>query len=124
MKRTALLLVVMLVVSLLVLSSCDVISKIPVIGDLINKPCTEHVDANGDYICDKCEAELEKNDTPNDPCEHKDENNDHKCDACEEALSECSDADTDHKCDVCGTDMGEHAAAEGSHDCAYCETHS
>ena len=120
MKRTALLLVVMLVVSLLVLSSCDVISKIPVIGDLINKPCTEHVDANGDYICDKCEAELEKNDTPNDPCEHKDENNDHKCDACEESLSECADADTDHKCDVCGTDMGEHAAAEGSHDCAYC----
>lgn len=117
MKRTALLLVVMLVVSLLALSSCDLISKIPVIGDLINKPCTEHVDADGDYICDKCEAEIEKIDTP---CEHKDDNNDHKCDSCDATVSECADENKDHKCDVCGTDMGEHAAAEGSHDCTYC----
>jgi hypothetical protein len=27
-----------------------------------NEPCTEHVDTNGDYVCDKCEAELEKPD--------------------------------------------------------------
>ena len=27
--------------------------------------CTEHVDANGDFICDNCEAELEKTDDPN-----------------------------------------------------------
>ena len=119
MKKTAILLVVMLVVSIFALSSCDLISKIPGIGDLINKPCEEHVDTDGDYICDKCEAELEKNDTPP-PCEHKDENKDHNCDLCEDKLSDCADADTDHKCDVCGTDMGEHAAAEGSHNCAYC----
>ena len=30
----------------------------------LNQECTEHVDANGDYICDNCEAELEK---PNEP---------------------------------------------------------
>jgi hypothetical protein len=27
-----------------------------------NEPCTEHVDTNSDYVCDKCEAELEKPD--------------------------------------------------------------
>ena len=118
MKKTAILLVVMLVVSILALSSCELIGKIPFIGDLINKPCEEHVDENGDYICDRCDAELEKDTPP--PCEHKDENKDHSCDLCETKLSECADADTDHKCDVCGTDMGEHAAAEGSHNCAYC----
>ena len=118
MKKTAILLVVMLVVSILALSSCELIGKIPFIGDLINKPCEEHVDENGDYICDKCEAEIEKDTPP--PCEHKDENKDHSCDLCETKLSECADADTDHKCDVCGTNMGEHAAAEGSHNCAYC----
>ena len=138
MKKTALLLVVMLVVSALVLSSCDLINKIPGLGG-DNRPCESHVDENGDYICDNCEAELERNDTPDIPCGHKDENNDHNCDICSEklsdcaaaegshncsvcgvALSECRDADIDHKCDVCGADMGEHAAAEGRHDCGYC----
>ena len=136
MKKTAILLTVLLIVSLLALSSCELLSKIPVIGDLINKPCESHVDDNGDYICDKCEAELEKNDTP---CEHKDEGKDHKCDLCEAeigehkaaegshdcaycgaAISECSDADKDHKCDVCGANVGEHVAVDGGHDCEYC----
>ena len=128
----------MLVVSALVLSSCDLINKIPGLGGG-DRPCESHVDENGDYICDNCEAELERNDTPDIPCGHKDENNDHNCDICSEklsdcaaaegshncsvcgvALSECRDEDIDHKCDVCGADMGEHAAAEGRHDCGYC----
>ena len=29
-----------------------------------NKPCDEHVDANGDFVCDKCQAEIKKNDPP------------------------------------------------------------
>ena len=134
MKKTALFLVAMLVLSMLAFTSCSLlekipgIDKIPGIGDLINKPCTEHVDADGDYICDKCQAELEKNDTPDTPdtpdvpeeCKCADEDGDHKCDKCGTTLSECADADTDHKCDVCEANVGEHVAAEGTHNCAYC----
>ena len=140
MKRTAIFLVVVLVISIFALSSCDIIAKIPVIGDLINKPCTEHVDADKDYVCDNCGEMLQHDDPQPEPeCEHTDADKDHKCDACGEpisecadanndhncdvcgkALSECADADTDHKCDVCGANIGEHVAAEGGHDCAYC----
>ena len=121
MKKTALFLVVMLVVSVFALSSCDLIQKIPFVGDLINKPCEEHVDANGDYICDKCEAELEKNDTPPTPsCEHKDENKDHKCDLCTEQLSECAAAEGSHNCPYCGKAFSECSPAEGSHNCKIC----
>ena len=60
MKRTAIFLVVVLVISIFALSSCDIIAKIPVIGDLINKPCTEHVDADKDYVCDNCGENFEK----------------------------------------------------------------
>ena len=81
MKKTTLLLVAILLVSVLTFASCNLFAP-------DNKECTEHVDADGNYICDNCEAELEKNDTPETPvCEHKDENNDHKCDACEEVIS-------------------------------------
>ncbi len=125
MKKTALLLVAILVVSVFALSSCDLISKIPGIdkipglGDLFDKPCEEHVDADGDYICDNCDAELEKNDPPT-PCEHKDENKDHNCDSCGEKLSECSAADGSHNCSVCGKPLSECSAAEGSHNCSVC----
>ncbi len=141
MKKTTIIIAIMLVISLMILSSC---------GD---KPCTQHTDANTDYVCDNCGAALEKP-----PCTHKDENGDHKCDACQEklsecadsnndhkcdtcaaalsqcadsnndhkcdtcnaALSQCADADTNHACDVCGAEMGDHAAPEGTHNCAYC----
>ncbi len=59
MKRILTLLLV-LALSVAALASCDVLSKIPGLGDLINPPCTEHVDADGDYVCDNCEAELER----------------------------------------------------------------
>ena len=129
MKKTAIFLAVVLVISMFVLSSCDLIGKIPGIGDLINKPCTEHVDANGDYICDECEAELEKKDTPDTPnepdnkpveCTHADENKDHKCDSCGDTVSECAAAEGSHNCSTCGKPLSECAAAEGSHDCAIC----
>ncbi len=125
MKKTALLLVAILVVSVFALSSCDLISKIPGIdkipglGNLFDKTCEEHVDADGDYICDNCEAELEKNDTPT-PCEHKDEKKDHNCDSCGEKLSECSAADGSHNCSVCGNKLSDCVAAEGSHNCSVC----
>ena len=129
MKKTALFLVLILVLSAMVLASCDLIPG--------NDECAEHVDADGNYICDNCEAELEKPDTPT--CEHKDENNDHKCDSCEAvtsickdgdadhncdicgtALSECEDSNSNHKCDKCGKELSEHEVSEGSHNCTVC----
>ena len=70
--------------------------------------CTEHVDADGNYVCDKCEAKLEKPDPKPPVCtEHKDEDGDEKCDVCGEkvekpAHTEHADNDGDLKCDVCG----------------------
>ena len=114
MKKTAILLVALLLVSVMAFASCNLFTP-------DSKECTEHVDANSDYICDNCEAELEKNDTPETPvCEHKDENNDHKCDACEEVLSECEAAAGSHNCAVCNAALSECEAAEGSHNCAVC----
>lgn len=133
MKKIALLLVVIIAFSIFALASCK-------------KTCKEHVDADGNYVCDKCEAELKKPDDPTPPapdadpnCEHKDDNKDHKCDSCGGALSECKDEDNDHKCEYCGatvseckdedknhkcdtcdTAMGEHAAPANNHKCDYC----
>ena len=70
--------------------------------------CTEHVDADGNYVCDKCEAKLEKPEPKPPVCtEHKDEDGDEKCDVCGEkvekpAHTEHADNDGDYKCDVCG----------------------
>ena len=120
MKKTALLLVVMLVVSMLILSSCELINKIPGLGGN-NQPCTEHVDENGDYICDRCEERLEHDSPQPEPdCEHKDENKDHNCDLCEEKLSDCAAAEGSHDCSTCGKKLSDCAAAEGSHNCAVC----
>ena len=114
MKKTTLLLVAILLVSVLTFASCNLFAP-------DNKECTEHVDADGNYICDNCEAELEKNDTPETPvCEHKDENNDHKCDACEEVISECVATEGGHDCAICGKTLSECVATEGGHDCAIC----
>lgn len=51
---------------------------------LESSECTEHVDENNDFVCDKCQAELE-----NPECtEHVDENNDNICDKCQEELED------------------------------------
>ena len=143
MKKTALLLVVMLVVSLFALASCETVSKIPVIGDLFDKPCTEHVDADKNYVCDNCGAELEKADTPNDsehthsyvdgkcecgeedpnyvpPCDHVDEDKNHKCDKCGKSNGTCNDKDCDHDCDYCGKIFGECFDGNNDHKCFVC----
>ena len=126
MKKTALFLVLILTLSILTLASCSLFGK---------KECTEHVDADGNFICDKCQAELEKTDTPSgeqpddgsddkeEPtpeCEHADADKDHKCDACGEPISECAAADGSHNCAICGAALSECAAADGSHNCAIC----
>ena len=71
--------------------------------------CTAHVDADGNYLCDNCGAELERPLPP--VCtEHKDEDGDEKCDVCgadvpkpqPPVCDEHKDDDGDYKCDACG----------------------
>ena len=138
MKKTAILIAIMLVTTLLVLSSCN-------FGDTL---CT-HKDENSDHICDLCPEKVsECADTDNNhkcdvcsatlsECSDTDKNHkcdvcsatlsectdtdkNHKCEICGTTVSECTDADTDHACDVCNAVMGEHKATEDSHTCAYC----
>lgn len=42
-------------------------------------PCTEHVDDDGDSLCDVCQTIIE-------PCSHEDVNNDKICDICRQSL--------------------------------------
>ncbi len=78
-----------------------------------HKECTEHVDADSNYVCDNCGAELEK---PPVICdEHTDKDNDAKCDVCGEDIpdprppvcEEHKDEDGDLKCDACAHVMFE-----------------
>ena len=48
-----------------------------------DKPCDDHVDADGDGSCDNCGAAV----TPDEPCtDHVDDNDDGKCDNCGEDM--------------------------------------
>jgi len=107
MKRKTIIIAIMLVVSLVALSACG--------GD---KPCTEHIDANADYVCDNCGATLEKLDST--PCTHKDGNDDHLCDECQEKVSQCADGNSDHKCDTCGAELSQCADGDKNHKCDTC----
>ena len=133
MKKTALFLAIILVFSL-ALTSCD-------LWPFGQKECTEHVDANGDYICDNCEAELEKPDLPPEPpvCEeHEDADGDEKCDKCgadvpatePPVCEEHVDADGDNICDNCGEGLPvppdppvceEHKDEDGDLKCDNCD---
>ena len=73
MKKVLALIIVCFML-MMTLASCDLFG-------FDNVDCTEHVDANGDYVCDNCEAELEKPHT-----EHVDANEDYVCDECGEEL--------------------------------------
>ena len=111
------------------LASCDLIDQI------FGKECTEHVDADFDYICDNCGAELQEPEPP--VCEeHKDEDGDEKCDVCgadvpkpePPVCEEHKDEDGDEKCDVCGADVPkpeppvceEHKDEDGDEKCDVC----
>ena len=93
------------------LASCGLFKRDVVDTPVDNPECTEHVDANKDYLCDNCGAELEKPDTPKPPVcdEHKDEDGDEKCDTCgadvpapqPPVCTEHKDEDGDYKCDAC-----------------------
>ncbi len=140
MKKTAIFVAILLVISMFALSSCELIGKIPVIGDLINKPCESHTDADKDYVCDNCGEQLQHDDPQPEPdCECADENGDHKCDKCGAELKEekpeppvCEehkDENGDEKCDNCGADVSapkppvceEHKDENGDFKCDACD---
>ncbi len=138
MKKTALFLALVLVLSVMLFASCD---KLP----FGKKECTEHVDADTNYVCDNCGAELEKTDTPDDskpehthsyvdgkcecgeedpnyvpPCKHTDYDKNHKCDKCDNVITACSDGNADHACDVCGATLSQCADSNNNHACDIC----
>ena len=101
------------------------------------KECTEHVDADGNYVCDKCEAEMKKPDPQPPLCDdedHKDENSDLICDICGIGLElpppcgQQKDEDGDGKCDICGWEISdpkppvceEHKDEDGDLKCDAC----
>ena len=79
-----------------------------------DEPCDEHVDENGDGLCDVCGETMpeEPEPEPDEPCnEHVDENGDGLCDVCgelvliipwDEPCGDHVDANDDGTCDVCG----------------------
>ena len=79
-----------------------------------NKPC-EHVDADTNYVCDSCGAELAKPEH-----KHSDADKDHKCDECEDTVGVCEDANSDHLCDYCGERVADCIVLGNSHKCPLC----
>ena len=52
--------------------------------------------------------------------DHMDIDGDHICDCgCGEKMGECTDMDLDHKCDLCGGTVGVHGDENKDHDCDY-----
>ena len=76
MKKVLALIVVCFML-MMTLASCDFMDQLFGGNEPEEAPCTEHVDANEDYVCDKCEAKLERPHT-----EHVDANEDYVCDEC------------------------------------------
>lgn len=111
----ALMLVLCMICSLFAFVGCD-------------DECTQHVDADGDGLCDNCGAEM-----PKEPCtEHVDANNDGKCDVCGADMPndpeptpdpdehEHVDANDDGKCDVCDLCLN-HRDTNGDGKCDNCD---
>ena len=84
-KFLALLLAALMVLSMFAMVACqpsdDPVTPPDDETDPDNKNCTTHVDANTDYKCDNCGANLEKPD-----CTHEDADTDYVCDKCGAAL--------------------------------------
>ena len=118
MKRTALFLVIVLILSVLSLSSCD---KIPgldkILPDFSPEEICPHVDfIRKDDICDLCGESL----IVIPPCQHADEDGDHECELCQEIISECTDGNGDHRCDVCTKKISECSDKDVNHKCDAC----
>ena len=85
--------------------------------------CTEHVDENGDGICDDCSASAPTAHV------HSDMNADYKCDGCKTPLipaeHDCIDKNGDLECDICHEDVKppKHTHTDANEDlvCDECE---
>ncbi len=110
MKKILLLLLV-LVLSFSLLVACGPTEDpTPTPGD-----CTEHVDADNNGKCDKCDAEMPKPECT----EHVDEDEDGKCDNCDTDMPEpeCTehvDADKSGTCDNCGAALVDQALLDAA----------
>ena len=116
MKKTALFLVALLLLSVFAFASCDLLP----IGPQEDPKC-QHVDRNADLICDICEAELEAKDTPPTTCVHENHNKDHLCDLCGAEYSVCVDANGNHFCDICSNVTSKCVDTTKDHLCDYCQ---
>ena len=87
------------------------------------KECTEHIDKNGDGICDDCNASAPTAHV------HSDKNSDYKCDGCKASLipaeHDCIDKNEDLECDICHEDVKPpkhtHTDANDDQVCDECE---
>ena len=144
MKKTALFLAVMLLLSMVVFASCKPSTP-------SEDPACQHVDRNADLVCDLCQAAVDAFPQPEVPdigdpdwnngsgsvehvhnfvdyvcscgatsCTHADENNDHICDTCKKVLSQCADEDQNHLCDVCNQKSSDCEDSDGDYACDYC----
>ena len=104
MKKTAILLVAVLVLSVFMFASCELFP--------FGKECTEHVDANGDFVCDVegCNEHVHADTNKDTTCDaegcnahlHGDYDNNCKCDGVDCATKfPHVDADRNEKCDRC-----------------------
>ena len=105
-KLLYLLLILILSFSLWACGSAECTEHVDADGNLLcdncgtGVPCTAHVDANDDLACDKCSQPV--------PCtNHKDEDGNLACDKCGEALPCTSHKDSDKNlaCDLCGVEL-------------------
>ena len=85
-----------LLVSIFILTSCDVVSDIvgKITGGETDPDACEHADLDGDYVCDECGEELSA--VEENPCSHRDSNDDNRCDLCESAFSDGKDITHEH----------------------------
>ena len=144
MKKTALFLAVMLLLSMVVFASCKPSTP-------SEDPACHHVDRNADLVCDLCHAAVDAIPQPEVPdigdpdwntgngsvehvhnfvdyvcscgatsCTHADENNDHICDTCKKVVSQCADEDKNHLCDVCNKKSSDCEDSDGDYACDYC----
>ena len=98
----------------LIMICCAVVFSVSMVG-CKKKPCKDgkHVDKDNNYVCDKCETQLQKPHTHNYGTEWITDENEHwKLCSCNEMGEKGAhvDADNNDACDVCNYDMSEEPA--------------
>ena len=113
MKKTAIFLAVVLVLSMLVLSSCDFVEQMKPEIDSMLHPCVEHVDADNNHDCDVCGEQFITD------CVAAEGT--HYCSVCGKKRSKCQEVEGSHDCAICGKALSECVEEVGSHNCPICD---